>query len=33
MFAGGTIGLGQIANAEHDLVGICHAKRIIVKTH
>src|SRR5487761_2084768 len=31
LLAGGTIGLGQIANAQHDLLAGCHAKRVTMK--
>ena len=31
VLAGGTIGLGQIANAQHDLFAGCHAKRVTMK--
>jgi hypothetical protein len=32
LLSGGTIGLGQVANAQHDLVADCHAKRENMKT-
>ena len=32
LLSGGAIGLGQIANAQHDLVADCHAKRATMKT-
>src|SRR4029077_5737327 len=31
LFSGGTIGLGQVADAEHDLVAVGHAKRVTFK--
>jgi len=31
VFSGGTIGLGQIADAQHDWVAVVHAKRVTVE--
>src|SRR6516162_3232884 len=32
LFSGGTIGLGQVADAQHDLVAVGHAKRVTVES-